>query len=143
MQYVYVFSKSKNSCYSFFIPSKILPIHLLHFEAILDSMYDVSNNSAPKDFSEKFIKTCLIHSYNMRAAFCGKYHIKFSQLNQQWNSFSCFGAKAWNCLPSQECNLPNLAFKKSICKDLFAALEGKEDYIEAPNLLSKINLYLT
>ena len=26
---------------------------------------------------------------------------------------------------------------------LFAALEGEEDYIEAPNLLSKINLYFT
>ena len=28
-------------------------------------------------------------------------------------------------------------------KALFAALEGEEDYIEAPNLLSKINLYFT
>ena len=34
-----------------------------------------------------------------------------------------------------------MAFKKSIRKALFAALEGEEDYIEAPNLLSKINLY--
>ena len=36
-----------------------------------------------------------------------------------------------------------MAFKKSIRKALFAALEGEEDYIEAPNLLSKINLYFT
>ena len=108
----------------------------------LHSMYDVSNNSAPKDFSDKFIKTSLIHSYNTRAASCGKYHIKFSRLNPQRNSFSCFGVKAWNCIPSRVCNLPKLAFKKSICKALFAALESKEDYIEAPNLLSKINLYL-
>ena len=48
-----------------------------------------------------------------------------------------------NCLPSQVCNLPKLAFKKSIRKALFAALESEEDYIEAPNLLSKINLYFT
>ena len=61
-------------------------------------------------------------------------HIKFSRLNQQRNSFSCFGAKAWNCLPSQVCNLPKLTFEKSIRKALFAALEGEEDYIEAPNL---------
>ena len=32
--------------------------------------------------------------------------------------------------------LPKLAFKKSIRKALFAALEGEEDYIEAPTLLS-------
>ena len=67
----------------FFISSKILPIHLLYFEAVLHCMYDVSNNSAPKDISEKFVKTSLIHSYNMRAASCGKYHIQFSRLNQQ------------------------------------------------------------
>ena len=120
----------------FFISSKILPIHLLYFEAILHSMYDVSNNSAPETVSEKFVKTS---SYNTRASSCGKY-TKFSCLNQQQNSFSCFGAKAWNCLPSQVCNLPKLAFKKSIRKALFAGLEGEEDYIEAPNLLSKINL---
>ena len=29
-----------------------------------------------------------------------------------------------------------MVFKKSIRKALFAALEGEEDYIEAPNLLS-------
>ena len=69
--------------------------------------------------------------------------IKFSSLNQQRNSFSCFGMKAWNCLPSRVRNLPKLAFKKSIHKALFAALESEEDYIEEPNLLSKINLYLT
>ena len=85
------FFKSKNSCYSFFISSKILPIHLLYFEAVLHSMYDVSNNSAPKDISEKFVKTSLIHSYNTRAASCGKYHIQFLRLIQQRNPFSCFG----------------------------------------------------
>ena len=81
--------------------------------------------------------------YNTRAASCSKYHIQFSHLNQQQNSFSCFGAKAWNCLPSQVCNQPKVAVKKSIGKALFATLEGEEEYIEAPNLLSKINLYFT
>lgn len=100
-------------------------------------MYDVSNNSTPKDISERFVKTSLIHSYNTRAASCDKYHIQFSRLNQQRNSFSCFGANsAWNCLPSQVYNLLKLAFKKSIRKALFTALEGEEDYIEAPNLLN-------
>ena len=128
-----------------FVSSAETLIHLLYFEAVLHSIYDVSNNSAPKDISEKFVKTSLIHSYNMRAASCGKYHIQFSRLNQQRNSFSCLGAKAWNCLPSQVhvCNLPKLAFKKSIRKALFAALESEEDDIEAPNLLFKINLHFT
>ena len=33
--------------------------------------------------------------------------------------------------------------RNSIHKAFFAALEGEEDYIEAPNLLSKIILYST
>ena len=96
----------------FLISPKILPIHLLYFEAVLHSVYVASNNSAPKDISEKFVKTTLVRSYNTRASSCSKYHNKLSCLNQQWNSFLCFGAKAWNCLPSQVCNLPKLAIKK-------------------------------
>ena len=45
--------------------------------------------------------------------------------------------------PVLVCNLPKLAFKKSIRKALFAALGGEADYIEAPNLLFKINLYFS
>lgn len=127
----------------FFTSSNILPIHLLYFEAILHSVYDVSNNSAPDAISEKFVTISSVHSYNTRASSKGKYHTKFSSLNQQRNSFFSFGAKAWNYLPSQVCNLPKLAYKKSIHKALFTALEGEEDYIEAPHLLSKIYLYLT
>jgi len=51
-----------------FISSKILPIHLLYFEAILHSVYEVSNNSVPKDISDKFVKTSfLIHSCTTQA----------------------------------------------------------------------------
>ena len=93
------FLNPRTQAIPFFISSKILPIHLLYFEAVLHSMYDVSNNSTPKAISETFVKTTLDHSYNTRASSCGKYHIKFSRLNRQRNSFLCFGMKAWNCLP--------------------------------------------
>ena len=64
----------------FFISSKILPIDLIYFEVILHSMYDVSNNSAPKDFSEKFIKTSFIHI--TRGLHLVANIIKFLQLNE-------------------------------------------------------------
>ena len=96
-----------------------------------------------KIFLINLLRSFLFHAHNTRAASCAKYHIKFSRLNQQRNSFSCFGAKAWNYLPSRVCNLPKPGFKISIRKALFAVLEGEEDCIEAPNLLSKINLYIT
>ena len=76
------FLNPRSHAFPSFISSKILPIHLLYFEAILHSMYAVSNNSAPKHISDKFIKTSLIHSYNTSAASCGKYHITFSRLNR-------------------------------------------------------------
>ena len=49
-----------------------------------------------------------------------------------------FHASHRKCVINQK-----IAFKKSIRKALFAALKGEEDYIEAPNLLSKINLCFT
>ena len=83
----------------FFISSKILPIHL-YFGAVLHSMYDVSNNSAPKAISEKFVKTTLVHhSYNTKASSCSKYHIKFSRLNQQRNSFFIVWCKSVELSP--------------------------------------------
>ena len=79
------FLNPRSHAIPFFISSKILPIHLLYFEAILHSMDDVFNNSAPKDISVKFIKSSLIHSYNTvtRAASCGKYHMKISRFNSK------------------------------------------------------------
>ena len=109
-----------------------------------DNVLKAIKGSALKDISEKVVKTSLIHSYSTRGASCGKYHIQLIfTLNQQRNSFSCFGAKAWNCLSSEVCNVPKLPFKKSIRQALFTALASEEDHIEAPNLLSKTNLYFT
>ena len=85
-------------------------------------------------------------SYNTRAASCGKYHIKFSRLNQQRNSLAAmFWRESMELnLPSRVCNLPKPAFKKGqFAKLVFAALEGEEDYIEAPKWDSSIiNLYI-
>ena len=59
---------------------------LLFFSPLATAIYTYN--------AETFVKTSLIHSYNTRAASCGKYHIQFSRLNQQQNSFFFFHALA-------------------------------------------------
>ena len=121
-----VVSKSKNSCYSFFISSKILLIHLLYFEAVLHSMYDVSNTSTPKVISEKFVKATLVHSYNTRASSCGKYQIKFSHLKSTAELFFLLWHESMELSPIAElCSLPKLAFKKSLRKKFISSFRKR------------------
>ena len=42
------------------------------------------------------VKTTSVHSYNTRAFSHGKFHIKYSHLNQQCNSFTRLAAEVWN-----------------------------------------------
>ena len=127
-----------NSCCSFFISSKILPIQMLFFESVSNFMYDISNKLAP----DIFIKSKSVHSYNTRASSSDKFHIKHQRLTQQRNSFTRFGAKAWNCFPSQMCKLHKPVFKKKIREALHVVLGTQDEYIEAPALLLKMNRYL-
>ena len=66
-----------------------------------------------------------------------KFLIKHSRLTQQRNSFTRFGAKAWNCFSSQMYKLNKPVFKRKIREALFAVLDIEDNYVEAPILLLK------
>ena len=80
-----------------------------------------------------------IHS---RVSSSDKFHIKHSRLTQQRNSFTRFGAKAWNCFPSQMCKLHKPVFKKKIREALFVVCDTEDECIEASVLLRKMNRHL-
>ena len=117
-------------------------IEMLFFESVSNFMYDISNNLAPATICDIFIKSKSVHSYNTRASSSDKFHIKHSRLTQQRNPFTRFGAKAWNCFPSQMCKLHKPVYKKKIHEALFAVLDTEDEYIEATALLLKMNRYL-
>ena len=58
------------------------------------------------------------------------------------NSFTRFGAKVWNCFPSQMYKLNKPVFKRKIREALFAVLDIEDNYVEAPILLLKMNRHL-
>ena len=106
-------------------------------------MYDVSNSFAPEAISKRFLKCSSVHLYNTRASSKANNLIEFSRVNSTAKVFCLVWQEGMELPPYLVCNLPKLAFKKAIRKALFLILEGKEDYIEAPSLLSKINAYFT
>ena len=121
---------------------KYLPIQMLFFESVSNFMYDISNNLAPTTIRDSFIKSKSIHSHNTRASSSDKFHIKHTRLTQQCNSFTRFGAKVWNCFPSQTYKLNKPVFKRKIREALFAVLDIEDNYVEAPILLLKMNRHL-
>ena len=129
------FSKLRTHAVPLFISSKILPINMLYFESMSTLMYDISNNSAPQNISKLFRKSHLIHPYKTRSSSSGNFYIQYSRLNQQHNSTTRLGARVWNCLPPQVCQLPKKQFKKKGREILFAIFHAEDTYVEAPTLL--------
>lgn len=64
-----------------------------------------------------------------------KYHIIYSRLSQERNSFTPSGADVWNCFLSQTCKQQKPASKKKIREALFTVLATGEEYVEASVLL--------
>ena len=122
------FSKPHTHAVPLFISSKILPINMLYLETMSTLMYDISNNSAPQNIARLFRKSNLIHPYKTRSSFSGNFYIQHSRLNQQHNLTTRFGARVWNCLPPQVCQLPKKQFKKRVQEILFAILHAKHPH---------------
>ena len=88
----------------FLISSKILPIHMLFFESVLNFMYEISNNFALATFCDIFMKPKSVHSYT----FVILLHVL------EPKSGSIFHLKCVNCInlfskrKSVKCFLPSL-----------------------------------
>ena len=91
-------------------------------------MHDINNDKAQANMLNLFQKTSNIHSYNTRSSSSGKFYVKNLRLEIQNNSFSRFGVKLWNKIPSYISDLPKKVFKRALHKLLFDILE-KEDII--------------
>ena len=77
------------------------------------------------------------HNHETRFSSSDNFYINPSRLNQNQGSFARFGAKLWNSICDEFCQLPKRAFKKHINDVLFSLLEAEDDYDESPILLQK------
>ena len=100
-------------------------------------MHDIKNDKAPANMLNLFQKTSNIHSYNTRSSSSGKFYVKNLRLEIQNNSFSRFGVKLWNKIPSYISDLPKKAFKRVLYKLLFDILEKEDNYIQIPMIIEK------
>ena len=100
-------------------------------------MHDINNDKAQANMLNLFQKTSNIHSYNTRSSSSGKFYVKNLRLEIQNNSFSRFGVKLWNKIPSYISDLPKKVFKRVLHKLLFDILEKENNYIQIPMIIGK------
>ena len=92
-------------------------------------MHDINNDKAQANMLNLFQKTSNIHSYNTRSSSSGKFYVKNLRLEIQNNSFSRFGVKLWNKIPSYISDLPKKVFKRK--------KEKEDNYIQIPMIIEK------
>ena len=93
-------------------------------------MYDISNNSAPRNVMDLFTQVATVHSYNTKSSTAGNYQIKSSRTNQQHNAFSRVGAKVWNSVPEYLRNLKKKDFTRKIHTLLIETINNEDDYVD-------------
>ena len=59
-------------------------------------------------------------------------------MNLNQDSFSRFGAKLWNAIPNEFCQLSKGAFKENFHDVLLSIMEAGDDYVEVSILLQKM-----
>ena len=102
-------------------------------------MHDVFTNSTPENIRQLFIHSSDVHAHNTRFSSAKKFYIQESRLGVKLKLFSAFGARLWNCLPSDRYKLTKRVFKRKLHKLLFTVLGIEDDYVDARSLISKFN----
>ena len=95
------FANRRDHAIPLFLKAKILPIHCLHYKLLAETMHDISNDLVPSNLKEVFLPTAKVHLYNTRSSASKNFFIKKSRLEIKRNSFSRFGARLWNELPTK------------------------------------------
>ena len=123
----------------YFVSSSFLPLDLLYFKSVAILMHDISNSLTPTNISNLFASQSNIHSYNTRSSSRGDYYVKHSRLDKQTKSFSRYGVKIWNSLPCEMRQMSKNNFKINVHDTLLRILSEENDYIDLPDLITKIS----
>ena len=73
-------------------------------------MFDINENTAPRNILNLFSRISRVHSYKTRSSTSGHFYKKESRINATRNAFSRVGVKIWNGIP---------ATLKKKCKKIF------------------------
>ena len=111
---------------------------MLYAEKVFSIMFDVFCLNASSNICDLFTKANSKHKHETRFSWSGNYYVQTSIPNQNQASFSSFGAKLWNAIPKEFCQLSKGSFKKNFHDLLLSIMETEDDYVEAPILLQNI-----
>ena len=115
----------------------VLPLNFLYIKSICTIMHDVYNNKAPRNISSLFTLASDAHHYKTRFSQASTFAIQNSRTKQRIRSFSCSGAKAWNCIPLNIRSLPKHKFKAAIHRQLLNILLSEDDYVDTLTITSR------
>ena len=101
-------------------------------------MFDVRNNLVPTNIQELFLPLSRIYSYGTRSSTSQKFFIKKSSFEIQKHSFSRFGARLWNEIPTMLRTLSKHKFKFNIRATLLDTLETGDTYYEIDEIILKV-----
>ena len=124
-----------------FLSSKILPVQMLYFKLLSTLIYDVHNNLAPRNISQLFTYSKDIHNYNTRSSSNVNLYAKHARLNILNNSFSRTGARIWNSIPGELCNLAKNKFKERVHQIVLQVLSEGDDYVDLITLIKQVKIF--
>jgi len=128
------FAPSDAHAIPLFIQSKILPVNMIYFDAIVSLMHDIWKTLAPSPIRDLFTRSNEIHGYNTTHAAKGNYLRKEVNSEIFKRSFSRTGAILWNQISPDLRDLSKPIFKKTMRRYLFETLSDRDDYVEVDTL---------
>ena len=124
-----------------FLSSKILPVQMLYVKSLSTLIHDVHNNLAPPNISQLFTYSEDIHNDNTRSSSNVNFYVKHSRLNILNNSFSRTGARIWNSIPGDLCNLAKNKFKERVHQIVLQVLSEEDDYVDLITLIEQVKIF--
>ena len=82
-----------------------------------------------------------IHNYNTRSSSNVNFYVKHSRLNILNKSFSRTGARIWNRIPGDLCNLAKNKFKERVHQIVLQVLSEENDYVDLITLIKQVKIF--
>ena len=101
-------------------------------------MFDINDNTAPRNILNLFSRISSVHSYKTRSFTSDHFYTKESRINATRNAFSRVGVKIWNGIPATLKKSTKKSFKESLKGKLFDTLETVDSCIKVETIIDQM-----
>ena len=132
------FAETNDHAIPFVVKGKILPVQFLYYESICNLMFDINENTAPRNILNLFSRISSVHSYKTHSSTSDHFYTKEFCINATRNVFSRAGVKIWNGIPATLKTSAKKYFNESLKGMLFDTLETVDSYIEVETIIDQM-----